>query len=499
MLIQQQILRITYLSLYQLFRNTWLMVIPLIVAPILAFVVAMNGQKMYLSHATILIEESALLNPFLDELEFSFELKDRMEALRTLVVSRRTLQEIAQAAKLIDDTTSEEFKYELEKKLSEGISISLVGEQLVRIQLKWHKQDEVKVILEQVVEKFIERLLAPTKTSLDNSEQFLSQQLEAMRIELEQAEIVVAKFKAENANSLPNLFGSNQEAMEELERQTQQKQVMLNGAKARLDALSKRVGNANPVLGVLEEKILTLESEIAVLRTKYTDKHSKLSTKIRALGNLKERQKDILAQAPELDVSNMDKLWQMAHRLPADAGNEENSLLVSQLIALQEASNRVDEYSKELQILDEQKQALSVRLLATTDSEKALRKLERDYDVKKRLYSEMLGRYEMAKVSGRLVSYEGPDKVKLIERAYAPNTPINHSPALAAIIGVVIGIICGVAALFVAYLLDNRIKDRVAVERLVGNAPILALPVLAANTLDYEIQSKQINLERLGE
>ena len=43
---------------------------------------------------------------------------------------------------------------------------------------------------------------------------------------------------------------------------------------------------------------------------------------------------------------------------------------------------------------------------------KQLRKLERDYDVKQSLYKDMLSRYEMAKVTGKLVKYEGPDKVK---------------------------------------------------------------------------------------
>ena len=62
---------------------------------------------------------------------------------------------------------------------------------------------KMKIVLEKVVEKFIERLLAPTRASLDTSEQFFYQQLMSLREELELSEESLATFKAKNSNTLP--------------------------------------------------------------------------------------------------------------------------------------------------------------------------------------------------------------------------------------------------------------------------------------------------------
>jgi len=126
---------------------------------------------------------------------------------------------------------------------------------------------------------------------------------------------------------------------------------------------------------------------------------------------------------------------------------------------------------------------VSERLLVTSDIEKQLRKLERDYDVKQSLYKDMLGRYEMAKVTGKLVKYEGPDKVKTIERAYSPTQPINTSLVVAIIMGIVLGIFTSVTCVFVATLFDSHLKDIQTIEKLSSLDVVTILPIVGSSTL----------------
>lgn len=478
MLIRDQIRRIAYLSLYALYTRVKMMILPLILVPTLVVTISLMAEKQYTNHTTILIEESALLNPFLDELSFSFELKDRMEALRTLVISRKVLGAVAREVKLVPENASELEVDKMQKKLSKGLSLSLVGDELVRIHFKWPHREQMKPVLEAVVDKFIERLLAPTKTSLDTSELFFSQQLNILRTELELSEENLANFKANNSDSLPELFSSNRATLENLELQKQQKSVELSGAKARLDALSNKLGKANPILGILESKIIFVESEVALLRTRYTDKHSQVQAKLRTLYNLKKRQSQLMAQNTELDTSDMDKLWQMANTLPTADGTSENSLLVTQLVALQESKNNVSQIEQEFNMIKQQIQQLSDRLSSTSDVEKDLHKLERDYEVKQLLYKEMLSRYEMAKMTGKLVRYEGPDKVKTIERAFSPTNAINQPIILIFFIGLGLGILAGIASIFLSVLCDSTIQDIEKIEKTTGNKVISVIPVI---------------------
>lgn len=481
MLVKEQIKRLIYLGLYALYTRIKLFIIPFCIIPIVVIALGLSAQKQYTNHATILIEESALLNPYLDDLSFSFQLSDRMAALRTLVISRKVLIAVAKETQLIaEDATSKQVE-EIHQQLSKALSLSLIGDELVRINFIWHDQTQMKPVLEKVVEKFIERLLAPTKASLDTSEQFFFKQLDSLREELELSEEALAVFKTQNSNTLPDVLHSNRQTFDNLLSEKQQKLIALSGAKAKLNALVSKVGQANPILGNLEEKIVRTESELSLLRTRYTEKHSKIIEKKRTLANLKNRQQALLESSEKLDTTNLDQLWQMVNTLPSGDGKE-SSVLVSQLLALEEARNNLLQQEQEFAMLEEQVKLVSERLLVTSDVEKQLRKLERDYEVKQSLYKDMLSRYEMAKVTGKLVKYEGPDKVKTIERAYSPTQPINTSMVMTVIVGLILGIFTGGASVFVAALCDSHLKDIKTIEKLTSAQVVTVLPIVNAET-----------------
>ncbi|MBQ4863538.1 sugar transporter [Pseudoalteromonas sp. MMG013] len=497
MLVKEQIKRLMYLALYALYSRAKLFAVPLLIVPFVVFFFAATAQKQYTNHATILIEESSLLNPFLDDLSFSFELSNRMAALRTLVISRKVLTSVAKEASLLSDApTSHEIDL-VQQKLAQGLSLSLVGDELVRIHLKWHEPSQMKLILEKVVEKFIERLLAPTKASLDTSEQFFYQQLDALRGELEKSEDELAKFKVTYSDTLPDVLNSNRQMLDKLINDKQQKFVILSGAEAKLKALASKLGQANPILGRLEEKIIRSESDLSLLKTRYTDKHSKVIEKTRELANLKQRQQTLLSHGTDLDVTDLDKLWQMANTLSIGS-NGESTVLVSQILALEDAKNMVQQHQQEFDMLTEQTEKLSQRLLITSDIEKQLRKLERDYDVKQTLYKDMLSRYEMAKVTGKLVKYEGPDKVKTIERAYSPTKAINTALSVSAVVGVILGIFTGFACVFVATLCDSHLKDLATIEKLAAQPVLTVLPIIRLDQdqiVNGQVVSRQIEGE----
>ncbi|BBN81662.1 hypothetical protein PA25_16470 [Pseudoalteromonas sp. A25] len=477
MLVKEQIKRLAYLSLYALYSRFKLFIVPVCIVPVVVFVLSATAQKQYVTHATILIEESSLLNPFLDDLSFSFELSNRIDALRTLVISRKVLIAVAKETELIQPDASNKEVEKIHQQLANALSLSLVGDELVRIHLKWHEPAKMKLILEKVVEKFIERLLAPTKASLDTSEQFFYKQLDTLRQELEHSEDELAKFKVKYSDTLPEVLNSNRQTLDRLLSDKQNKFIELSGAKAKLSNLASKMAQANPVLGNLEEKIIRLRSQLSLLKTRYTDKHSKVIEKSRQLDSLLNRQQVLLSEGKELQKIDIDRLWQMANTMPISQSGE-SSVLVSQIVALQDAKSMVEQLQQEFNMLDSQVKGLGKRLLVTSDIEKQLSKLQRDYDVKQALYKEMLGRYEMAKVTGKLVKYEGPDKVKTIERAYSPTQPINTSLALSLVLGVLLGLFTGIASVFIATLCDSHLKDITTIEKLSAGPVLTVLPII---------------------
>ena len=383
----------------------------------------------------------------------------------------------------------------IHQELSQALSLSLVGDELVRVNFIWHEQSKMKLVLEKVVEKFIERLLAPTRASLDSSEQFFYQQLNSIRDELELSEEALAAFKSTNSNTLPALLHSNRQTFDKLLSDQQQKTIVLSGAQAKLKALATKMGQANPILGRIEEKIIVAESELSFLKTRYTEKHSKVISKKRELQTIRNRQQSLLESAEDLDPTNIEQLWQMANTLPSGKDNE-SSVLVSQILKLEEAKNEVAQHQQEYDMLEQQVKLVGERLLVTSDVEKQLRKLERDYDVKQSLYKDMLSRYEMAKVTGKLVKYEGPDKVKTIERAYSPTQPINTSLVASIIVGIILGVFTSSTIVFVATLFDSHLKDIQTIEKLSSLEVVTILPIVKNTPVDLVFSSAINSIEQ---
>ena len=495
MLVREQIKRLLYLTLYAVYTRAKLFVIPLLVVPFVIILLTVTAQKKYINHATILIEESALLNPYLDDLSFSFDLSNRMAALRTLVISRKVLIAVAKETQLVPENATPAQIEKIHQELSQALSLSLVGDELVRVNFIWHEQSKMKLVLEKVVEKFIERLLAPTRASLDSSEQFFYQQLNSIRDELELSEEALAAFKSTNSNTLPAVLHSNRQTFDKLLSDQQQKTIVLSGAQAKLKALATKMGQANPILGRIEEKIIVAESELSFLKTRYTEKHSKVISKKRELQSIRNRQQSLLESAEDLDPTKIEQLWQMANTLPSGKDNE-SSVLVSQILKLEEAKNEVAQHQQEYDMLEQQVKLVGERLLVTSDVEKQLRKLERDYDVKQSLYKDMLSRYEMAKVTGKLVKYEGPDKVKTIERAYSPTQPINTSLVASIIVGIILGVFTSSTIVFVATLFDSHLKDIQTIEKLSSLEVVTILPIVKNTPVDLVFSSAINSIEQ---
>lgn len=471
-----QLKRMLYLVFYTIYERWQLVFLPLVLIPIAVLVLSSFSEKKYVNHATILIEESALLNPFLDELEFSFELSKRMDALRTIALSRQSLSSVITETGLVDDPTDDIAMKRMQEKLAEAISISLVGKELVRFQLKWSNPEQMKPVLTAFVESFVERLVAPTKTSLDTSEDFLKTQLAELQTQLETSEENLANFKAKNRAVLPDLLNMNQESLSRLEVEKQEKLVELSGAKARSQALRRQVSKANPVLGNLNAEIMAVESDLETLRIRYTDQHSKVREKLRYLETLSNRRQSIQAQPPE--EMELDFLWQIATSLPINNERVDSTLLVAQLVSLEKADYSVAQLENEIQMLESQVNLVTERLSSSTEIDKTLRQLQRDYQVKQRLYNEMLQRYEMSRVTGQLVRYEGTDKIKTIEKAFSPTTPLTKSWLVNLLLGLFLGGGCAVMVVFISMVLDIRVRDIAQLEAICQRPVLTRLPTI---------------------
>ena len=104
-------------------------------ATMLALVAATITPKVYEARMTILVQEPAKLNPFLNDLSIGPDLKNRMEGLRALLHSEHILENVLRDIGIITEDTDAKQKQSMINVLSSSINVQLIGNDLIELLL----------------------------------------------------------------------------------------------------------------------------------------------------------------------------------------------------------------------------------------------------------------------------------------------------------------------------------------------------------------------------
>ena len=278
--------------LWAAWRRRYLIAVPIALMPVVGLVIGLVSPQKYESYTTILIQEAAKQNPFLEDLTVAINFGQRMEALNALLHSRHVLGDVVQALYPSDRARPPNDEMDrLVAHLSRSLKATLLGDDLVQIRYFSDDPDGMTDVLRLVSERFNERIVAPQRSSIRNSEAFLKQELEKRRVDLEDAERGLAAYKTNFASELPEFHAANVARLTELQQTLAERRMQLEAARAARRSLSARLARTDPVVGRIEEEIVAAMNELAGLRTRYTDAHSKVRVMLRRLERFEEHKR----------------------------------------------------------------------------------------------------------------------------------------------------------------------------------------------------------------
>ncbi|OLQ90149.1 chain-length determining protein [Vibrio panuliri] len=467
--------------LIQLFNAAWrqryVIVIPALLFPFIGVLVAKIAPTVYVSHTSMLVQETAKMNPFLEDIAVSTMLKERLNDLTTLLKSRHILHSVAQEQNLITSDMSAKEQEQVINQLSQSLSVSQQGKDFLKIELKASKAEGLEALLSAISRHFIEQLLAPERSSIRDSSEFLNIHIAKREKELEQAENALADFRNQHLSVTPEMQQQSLTQLARLKQTLAEKEAELAGVEKSLGSLDQQLSKTNPVIGKIEDQIIEIRSELTLLQAKYTDNHSSVQAKKRELGRL-ESERNTLLDTEQTHIGS-DQLWDIASSSRFSELNEIQPLLVTQLQSLQMVRSRYESLTEETKSLRNMINDIEQQAQNFGNTAKTMRRLERDALLKRQLYDELLQRYEMAQLTGSLGVFEQNKRVKIIDLPYTPTSPSNLPTVLFVVAGLLGGIGLGVGLAIIFELSNSSVRTADQITHITGYPVISTIPRLS--------------------
>ena len=453
-------------------RQRYVIFVPILILPFVGFGVSKLAPTKYDSHTSMLIQETAKMNPFLEDIAVSTMLKDRMSALRTLLHSRHVLYSVAEELELTTPEMSNVEKQEIITDLSQRLSVNQLGKDFIKISLSSDTPIGMEATLTSVSQHFIEQLLAPERSSIQDSSSFLKIHIDERSAALAEAEEALARYVNENVHSTPEVQSQSLNRLASLKQTLAEKEAELSGVQKSLGSIDQQLSKTNPVIGRLEDQIIDTQSALTLLKAKYTNKHSAVQAKMLELERLENERKTLLAlKQPGL---NSDQLWDIASSTTITKLSDTQPLLVTQLHSLQLVRAQFESLKEETKSLRTMIFELEHKANNFGDNAKEMYRLQRDVKIKRQLYDELTERYEMAQLTGSLGVFEENKRVKIIDLPYTPSIKSNMPTFLFVIAGLVAGIGLGIGLAILFELFDSSVKRKSEIEDIL-NVPVITV------------------------
>ena len=379
-----------------------------------------NIPNTFETSTRVYVDADAVLTPLLRGIAVDNSTSSQVDVLQRTLLSRPNLDKLISKTGLELQIAGPSDRERMIQQLGQDIRIQLQTNSLFTITYRNSSAKLSYDVVQAILNTFIESKDGNNRAEMMNAQLFLQQQINQYESQLRDTERKRADFKERYIDILPGADGSVSK-FEASQQNVRQLQGQLQDALARRDTLGKELAST-PAQIVTEtdpgsagggggnSRLLDAQRQLAELRTKFTDQHPDVV----ALKNL--------IAALRANPGSSDS--PTAPRTPARSRTASNpvyeqlkSRMVDNDAAVASLQRQLDDETKERdRLLNIAKSAPSVQADYTN--------LNRDYDVIRKNYEDLLARRESMKISSAADTDADKIKIQVIDPPKIPVTPV---------------------------------------------------------------------------
>ncbi|MFT2090378.1 XrtA system polysaccharide chain length determinant [Paraglaciecola sp. 2405UD69-4] len=472
-------------------KKRYIIIFSWLICPVGFFYVA-SMPDVYESQARVYVDTRSVLQPLLRGLAIQTNPQQEIAMMVKTLLSRPNLEIIARESDL-DITTSTPTQYEnLIKSLSNNIKLRAAGrDNLYTIAFSHRSPEMAKTVVQETLDLFVEGTKGNSRKDSDSASQFIDEQIDEYESRLASAEQRLANFKRKYSTLLPNQ-GSFYQNYSQLESELEEIKLKIKETEQQIASLSTQINVSNNTLDEFsvrpsdretqlttryDERIKSLEEKLDQLSLKYTKLHPDVIEANSLLKSLQElREKEISEYLSGNDGEGSDQIGSIASELKL-----EMTRLESQIASMKV---RESDYSSKIEALKQK-----IDLVPQVEAERTA--LNRDYQITKKKYEELLSRKESAELSQKADVSNENVQFRVIDPPIAPKNAAGPNRALYYTFVLVLGFASGLG---VAFLVSQITPVVIRASQLTA---LTNYPVLGTVSHLNKSHIKKVNRSRL--
>lgn len=475
-----------YLTGMWLYR--WYGFFAAVILALLGWTLVASLPDRYQATTRVFIDTQSLIKPLMKDLSITSDSDDRVNQVASTIFNRPNLTKIAQMSDLDLEVRSKLQQEELLDNLLHDIKLRREGNKnLFTIKYEHDDPKKAKLVVQSILNIFVESTLSHTRTDTIEAQKFLEDQIDTYEDQLILAEKRLADFKREHLGSLPSEGKTYYDRLQQIMVQLEQARMSQDIAKKRRDEIEKQIRGEVPTFGLtltsskptskhpFVRKRNELNEELILLQTRFTDNHPDV---INLLNKIEELDKSIngLASSDILE--------------DAQESLNENPVYQQLKINLSGADAELATVSATVQELEDLSEQMRFKIDEVIDAETQLSNLNRDYLIHKQKYQALLERKEAAKLAEEMDDTQQTIRFRIIDPPYVPLEPVGPNRALFSLAVFMISVVFGLGLSFACSQLNPPYYHRRQLESGTGLPVLTALPsVVRDRGFIYRYQS----------
>ncbi len=466
-----------------IWKYRWVAVIAAWLVAILGWFFVYNMPNDFQASARIYVDTRNVIKPYMRGLTVAPDMQRQVSIMSRTLISRPNVERVVNMVESdIKSTAGKNNKTDVSA-LMKDIKLKTTGAtNLFTITYNNPDKDFAKSVVESLLTIFV-------GMSSDNAEdpasviRFLDEQIEGYEKKLVEQENELKAFKQKNLGLMPQQGGDYYAQVAKAAENLNKTKLDLREAERSRDSIRQQITGDEPVLlavdkdsaGVDPSSIVNVEIDgrIAELRKKldtlslnYTDKHPDIIATKRLITQLQGRK--------------IEEAGLMKSR-GIDLGKNYSPMLQQLNLSLAESQAKVAAMRARVEEYTRRYNRLKSLSNSVPEVEASLAQLNRDYQVNKANYQELLKRRESAKISGKLGSASKLLSFKIIDPPTVPEIPVGPDRANFYSIAFFIALAVGVGIAFALSQLRPSFHSQGKLREVTGMPVLGTIPMIWTN------------------